>query len=893
MTDKTPDFDSMSPEELMAWMESLAKRQGANEGFTTAADMEVAEIDPSSVALDEPGYIPYGMDPEKWAQKQAEEERIKAERRAAQPAPAPTPAAAPPPPAVTPVPAAAPPPPPQPAPAPAPAAAAQPDFDNMSPEELMAWMETLAKRQGADEGFTTSADMAVAEIDPSMVQLDEPGYIPYGMDADKWAQKQAEEERRKAERRAAQTSTPPAAAPTPPPPPQPAAPAPQLELFGANDEGEESTRTTPSEENALSWLENLAVDQGGGADLPAIDLSALSEPLPDLSGIGAANDDPMAWLESLSQSQSSIPGLDQFNLEDIAAPTTPPAPSTVPADQVPAAPSSDNPLEWLESLARRQGADSEELMTDAALDIPVPDASQITRGPGYTEYTFEGATNDETPDALSFLEVDEDEEKFDLDDNDDTSDWLTALATGQLDEVEDGEPQAASPSNIQEALAQGADIPADAMKNWMDQLLEQGAARNDVADYEDDEPAQLVPAKLPDWLIEQVGAPPEIPATPSLPGTKPLVDQIVEPPEVDMPDWLKEDIEDTEAVDFDSIFATEDEPEAPVVAAAPPEPATPAVETPKTAKISTSELEMDVDDPWVEAFEFERKHSKEEMEKVPDWYAEKLRALGQEPQIVENVAQSELDDEDLMDVELPVELELAEGQPQDVPSWLNLADIPAPVSAPRAAPAPTPAPAPAAAPVVVESEPEEVISSTMPDWLREQMPVEEEAAGDLPLWLREAGVDTEDEIEIPAWLTETLDTGEVIAVETPPAPTPAPAAASVTPPPAPTPAYTPPPAPVSPAPVSMVVANINVEEVLGTARAQFKERNIDAALQNYEAVVRANAALDAVVEDLSAAIKEDTHKSNPAIYRVLGDGYMRLGKLQQALDTYRKALNLL
>ena len=54
----TPDFDSMSPEEVMAWMESLAKRQGANsEGFTTSADMEIAEVDPDSVQLDEPGYI--------------------------------------------------------------------------------------------------------------------------------------------------------------------------------------------------------------------------------------------------------------------------------------------------------------------------------------------------------------------------------------------------------------------------------------------------------------------------------------------------------------------------------------------------------------------------------------------------------------------------------------------------------------------------------------------------------------------------------------------------------------------------------------------------------------------------------------------------------------------
>jgi len=50
--DNTPDFDKMSPEEIMAWMESLAKRQGANEGFTTAADMDVPEVDPNTVVID-------------------------------------------------------------------------------------------------------------------------------------------------------------------------------------------------------------------------------------------------------------------------------------------------------------------------------------------------------------------------------------------------------------------------------------------------------------------------------------------------------------------------------------------------------------------------------------------------------------------------------------------------------------------------------------------------------------------------------------------------------------------------------------------------------------------------------------------------------------------------
>src|ERR1700712_4350233 len=64
MSDNTPDFDNMSPEEIMAWMETLAKRQGASEGFTTAADMDIAEIDPNTAVIDEAegGYVPYGQE---------------------------------------------------------------------------------------------------------------------------------------------------------------------------------------------------------------------------------------------------------------------------------------------------------------------------------------------------------------------------------------------------------------------------------------------------------------------------------------------------------------------------------------------------------------------------------------------------------------------------------------------------------------------------------------------------------------------------------------------------------------------------------------------------------------------------------------------------------------
>jgi len=165
--------------------------------------------------------------------------------------------------------------------------------------------------------------------------------------------------------------------------------------------------------------------------------------------------------------------------------------------------------------------------------------------------------------------------------------------------------------------------------------------------------------------------------------------------------------------------------------------------------------------------------------------------------------------------------------------------------------------------------------------LKQQVITDEEPAiaGDLPDWLKAAEVAPQ---EVPDWLVETLDTNEQEAV-----PTAAPTAAA--PPPAPAPQ----PRPfVSPVPVP-AAAQIDVAATLNAARSKWSGGDVASSLQDYEAVIRANAQLDTVVTDLSKAIEDKAHKENPAIYRVLGDSLMRQGKLQAALDTYRRALNLL
>ncbi|MBC8100324.1 MAG: tetratricopeptide repeat protein, partial [Armatimonadetes bacterium] len=497
--------------------------------------------------------------------------------------------------------------------------------------------------------------------------------------------------------------------------------------------------------------------------------------------------------------QSAAPSFDQF----------------AQADDAPAA-AADNSLEWLESLARRQGVDAEELTTSASFTLPPADAVPAARTPGYTDYSFDTPTTEAAADPLSFLEsMSDDDAEFGLDDTEEMSDWLAQLAGDQ--------PAAAAPdtAQIMDKLARN-DVNPNEIENWMANLLEQGAARSDVQDYVDDDSEAIIQADLPSWLTDQIGTPPPAAAV------KPLSNPSVEPSAPAMPAWLTEDINaENEQLDFDAIFDT-------------------ATQTPAAlpaARISTDEVEIDTSDPWVEAFELERKQGMDDISQVPAWYSARLEH-----------------GDDLTAAALPAENELPAGTLQMMPDWLTGA-----------------APAPAAAAVATAA-------SDVPDWLRDdafdsadELDDAPAIMGDLPDWLRTAGVNLE---SVPDWLKDTIKTDEtpIVMVETLPEPAPKPVSVV---------------APVSPAIVPAAVAAIDVTQALTAARAGVRANNLDDALLHYESVVRANTALDAVVGDLGTLMKDEVHKKNPALYRVLGDGLMRQGKLQDALETYRKALNLL
>jgi hypothetical protein len=856
----TPDFDNMSPEEMMRWMETLAKRQGANaEGFVTDASADVDDPTDYDEADFGPGYIPFGEE-----KKPAAAES----KPAAAPPPAPEPESEPP--------VAA-----------APAAGGMPDFDAMSPEEAMRWMETLAKRQGANaEGFLTDASADV--VDPT--DYDEadfgPGYTPFG-----------EEKKPAAESK-------PAAAPPPTPEPEPAV-----------------------VEDDMGWLDSLTggSNTGSGDDLP--DLSDLDSLTAELGGVlepetDNQGGDSLSWLEGLAGTQP-----------EAAAEPPPPAPE-------PAASTEDfdplsgdvDPLKWLESLAQKQGVNPEELITGGGMDIPdVDPATAKDTGPGYAGYNVDNEGSSRavaTPnpnDWLNDLAGDSAPQVFpDAEDATDPAAWLGELAgdMGDVDRVPRFDPnpdpvddkKASTGDPIADMINRGETPPPDMMQEWMSRQMDVMLSADPLPIDEDEEAtappadpnAPAVVADMPDWLQqmapsgdvepalsdegddeEDLGdleslftqsaaqAAPNDDAMPDfLTGVEadanaggepsPLSDEINVP---DMPSWLMDDAPQG-GESLDDVFAKFETSEADQQAA--PVPVNTEMDPGLLERLNPEGRVENDDDPWVDALDEAPDGDFDASETLPEWYVE---AMNNPDRMAEVEA---LTGQQLQVVELPDEDDLPRGQREPIPDWLAYAT--GAVAPPEATPA-----------LAVVVTPEVGADDDMPDWLVDGVDEGDQADGDLPNWLVEGGGDAVAEGDVPDWLLETIDEeSEPVAVidATPLVPV------QVTPqPPAQPPRQiTPQPpgrSPVQPTPD----VQIDVAATLQEARQRVQGADVEGALMAYESVVRANGGLAEVVADVAGIIKAD--KENPAAYRVLGDALMRQGKLQAALDTYRRALNLL
>jgi hypothetical protein len=250
----------------------------------------------------------------------------------------------------------------------------KPEDDPLGGMDPMAWLESLARRQGANpEELITAAD-----LDVPLPSAEQP-----------------------AERPRPQASNEP--------------PAPEPALSSADD--------PLGGMDPMAWLESLARRQGANPEelITAADLDvplpsaeqpaerprpqASNEPPAPEPALSNADDplggmDPMAWLESLARRQGANPEelITAADLDvplpsaELPAESPRPQASNEPSAPEPALSSADDPLggmdpmAWLESLARRQGANPEELITAADLDVPLPSAEAEITAPGYTDF---------------------------------------------------------------------------------------------------------------------------------------------------------------------------------------------------------------------------------------------------------------------------------------------------------------------------------------------------------------------------------------------------------------------------------------------------------------------------------------------------------------------------
>lgn len=650
----------------------------------------------------------------------------------------------------------------------------QPDFENMTPDEIMAWMETLAKRQGATEGFTTDADLDIPEIDPDTVTIDEPGYVPY---SETRASSPADDTVVSLPAvPPARPPAPPPEAPVPPPPVTPPAkptappptPRPITPAWSAPIV-RPAPKPTPEPQGSLAWLESLA--QQNEDSLFNLDLSGLGEEAPEPAETG----DPAAWLQAMAATP---------DLESIAGRSQEPDDDT-------------ESLRWLESLARRQGAPADELTTSADLDVSAVKGEP--EAPAYTPFSFNTAPAPRSAAKAA-----------------DPADFLGSLAASEgyseagvmatrEPETPEIPPDTAEIAEIKRAISEGR-VTGDQISTFFEyqaDIAENLPPGSDELGLDDADGDLPVPADLPDWLLEgvQVDQPPAPPPPP--PGA-PSLESLFEQPAPELPDWLRDDSA-SDGDDLQGIFAAGPEPELDV----PP-------------------LAVDANDPWVEALDLEHTEGMAPVDSPPEWYLQNVS----DPDRLAAVegASSALNGEPL-----PAETILPPGEPQPVPAWM------------------------AAAPAV-EAAAEGVFDDDVPEWLHEMENVV--TSPEIPAWLNEP-VDLSADSGLPFELEEALPTPEFIID-------------------APTPAPEPEPEPVS-APAGAL------PPALASARERRQSGDISGALDEYEALIRSNSSLQECVDDLAHVARLE--RSNPVVYRVLGDGYMRLGKLQLALDTYREALN--
>jgi hypothetical protein len=183
----------------------------------------------------------------------------------------------------------------------------------------------------------------------------------------------------------------------------------------------------------------------------------------------------------------------------------------------------------------------------------------------------------------------------------------------------------------------------------------------------------------------------------------------------------------------------------------------------------------------------------------------------------------------------------------------------------------------------------------LPDWLsdldgsKRAAPAEEAHPGEVPGWLPPGTEQPEPLRQSPSWRPLTAD---AVPGENPVAPVPehAPTRAEAAPlrsTPEVPPARQAPSAKAKPTPHTASSDASSLE----TAKAEMARGNIAAALDIYGQLIRKGKSLSEIIRELRDSLYR--YPVEVSIWQALGDAYMRDNRLQEALDAYTKAEELL
>lgn len=591
----------------------------------------------------------------------------------------------------------------------------------------------------------------------------------------------------------------------------------------------------------------------------------------------------------------------------------------------------DDAMAWLESLAAKQGAKEEELLTDAASrqDTQIPSwLEEITDEEPEAELAEE-ADDNMIPDWLKGMEEEvepaalhveyqepaspslEEDNLFDRDDlfagEDLFADELPEMETPLAEEL---------PAVAEEALPSMDD--EDAAMAWLEALAAKQGAKEEELLTAPTERSDDVPDWLKGILSEEESLEEEMPAMEAdaafdkLFADEPQAEEVVE--------------EDLFAED---LFALDEEPEKAIASEEATFETAPA-ETPQTVTDNTM-LDEDAALAWLESLAMKHGVNEEELltdaqkrpEGTPDWVntvAEEARAeetaqeqMAQEAEELERFdTPAELTDEHAS--ELPEEAGaqwLAEmfGEEEDkapleasddVPDWLTDTAATWLASANQSSDATDESPE---EPVVEEAALEEAFE--LPEWLLDEEEPAAEEAPEVPSWVLEEPetepepepepatteppawvleeVAEEPEVEIPAWLMEEEvaeePVSEIFPMET------------VEETPAPVMAMEPEPEmETEPILESPIVVETGV--TLTEARTILARGEVTAAADHYARLIKRNQNVDEAITDLTEALNT-RYPVDIDLWLSLGDAYVKKNKLQDALDAYTKAEELL